>query len=119
MVIILTSSHKLSQIAGMVSLASYTSYQNALSTSYDKLKVKIDKRELVPTPYIIHSEQSSSKSPGAPLVEHFLVLPSNISCMVKQLLKFPRGSHALLTHYTKDISVTWEQVEVVDLYLVD
>lgn len=53
------------------------------------------------------------------MVDHFLVLPSNISCMVKQLLKFLRRPHTLLTHYTKNISVKWEQLEEVDLYLVD
>lgn len=64
--------------------------------------------------HLLSSSQSSTSSGRG----YFLVLPSNISCMVKQLLKFLRGTRTVLTIYTEGTSVKQEQLEVVHLYLL-
>lgn len=63
--------------------------------------------------HLLSSSHSSTSSGGG----YFLVLPSNISCMVKQLLKFLRGTHTVLMIHTEGTLVKQEQLEVVHLYL--
>lgn len=62
----------------------------------------------------LSSSQSSTPSVGG----YFFVLPSNISCVVKQLLKCLRRPHTVLMIYIEGISVKQEHLQVIHLHLL-